>query len=82
MSGEKLATPDEHLPSELIKDAKERLGACSVCPAWMFTSKTEKDRHNSVLHSTKNHKPFLLSHVHRQVAPSSTSAIMMAATEF
>ena len=52
-SGEKLATADEHLPSELIKDAKERLGACSVCPAWMFTSKTEKDRHNSVLHKTK-----------------------------
>ena len=59
MSGEKLATPDEHLPSELIKDAKERLGTCSVCPAWMFTSKMEKNRHNSVLHSTK--KPQAIS---------------------
>ena len=28
------------------------LGSCQLCPNWMFSSKTEKTRHYSLLHST------------------------------
>ena len=42
----KLAEPNELLPSNNISK-------CEYCPAWCFSSKTEKCRHMSLLHSRK-----------------------------
>ena len=49
--GEKLAESDEFLPSQLNLKTDERLGKCYICPSWIFTSITEKDRHYRMVHN-------------------------------
>ena len=54
-----LASGDKYLPSLIaeksrIESATAEIIRCPICPAWSFTSKTERLRHMKVLH--RSHK--------------------------
>ena len=62
LESEELLSDDSLLPS----CQNQELGRCSVCPAFMFLSNTEKKRHISVFHrhfspSTAKSKPLIYS---------------------